>query len=167
MVLRSLALVAITALSTGACATTGPPAPDLAYEEILGPWEMGDPDTGFVTGRVTFLASRQAQVLCGTVDPGRVSDPPRDVTRRGRGWAFRGCDGQVVVTRNANGEIEARSDVSRSRATVGRGCDRVEIDARGQRCAEYGDNISSVSRTENRLLGFWRAGAGGGPRVDR
>lgn len=159
MTTRSLFVGTLAALSMGACATGGPPPPDLAYETLVGTWEMGEPNSGFVTGRVTFLATRQAHVLCGTVDPNRVTDPPRDVTRRSHGWAFRGCDGEVTVRRNAEGEIEARTDVSQSRATIGRGCERVTIDAQGQRCAESGDNITSTSRTENRLIGFWRVGA--------
>jgi hypothetical protein len=153
-----LLAAALAAVSTLGCATAGSQGPDLAYESLLGSWEMGDITTGFVTGRVTFLDNQRALVQCGTVVPVRASDPPREVVRRGRGWLFRGCEGGVLIRLDASGNFEARSDFTTSRASVGRGCEVTVVEATGTRCAQYGDNIQSQSRTDNRVIGFWRSG---------
>ena len=149
------ALAAVTALG---CATAGSQGPDLAFDALLGEWEMGDIATGFVTGRVTFIEGQQAVVQCGTVVPVSASDRPREVVRRGRGWSFSGCEGDVLIRLDAAGDIEARADFRASRATIGRGCEQTVVEATGTRCAAYGDNIRSDARTENRIIGFWRAG---------
>ena len=161
----SLLFVAL-ALSVAGCATGGTPAPDLAYEELVGLWETGDVANGLVTGRVTFLDDQRVLLQCDPVVPMSPSQVPRQVTRRGRGWAFPGCDGEVVVRRDAAGVIEARADVSRSRATTTRACEDREITAQGTRCVRYGDATGSTGWQDNQLIGFWRVG-GSPPSTQR
>lgn len=156
--MRTALLPAGLILVTG-CASLGGEGSPLPYEELLGPWEMGEVGREFIHGTATFLENQQVLVQCGTVGERPLAEPPRTVTPRGNGWTFRGCEGTVTVRLDGEGEMDARLSYTEERAYNEQGecLEWVTMD-NGRRCAAWDQVIRYREEPRTREIVFQRPG---------
>ncbi|UCC25915.1 MAG: hypothetical protein JSU98_02220 [Gemmatimonadales bacterium] len=124
------------------CASGSGNASTLQYAELLGPWEMGEVGREFTTGTALFMEGQRVLVQCGTVGRRPVAEPPRDVTQRGRGWSFRGCEGEIIVRRDGEGRVSAQLQYIERRPYTAQGqcTEWVSMDS-GRRCVQWDQEI--------------------------
>lgn len=151
---------ALLAVGLAACATAGGGGGlPLPYDDLLGPWEIGEVGRELVTGTIAFVEGNRGLLQCGTVGQRDPASLPVEVRPLGNGWRFRGCEGEVTLRLQDDGTIRATLEYSEQRPQlVGSRCTRWEDTETGRRCVETDQIMGSRTERRTRDLSFKRPG---------